>query len=532
SLAAHLIYNSSGTPAGLAGSFRDITKRKRAEEALHKTEVKYRQLAETAHDIIVTVDLNFKITYVNKAANNFTGGIDPVGMSLLEFTPPHLHPLQEAMMQKRREGFSDMLAFEWEIIPPSGEIAIFDIRATLLTENGKPSGVMFVVREITEHKKAENALKENEAKYRTLIETTNTGFVIVNKDGFVLDANPEYVRLTGHARLSEIIGRSIIEWTSDYEKEKNAAAIGICFQKGYVRNLEIDYVDSKGNVTPIEINATCIETEGMTQILTLCRDITERKQAENSLHESEERFRSMVQSLSDMIFIVDRNGQLTYESPSVSRMLGYQPGYFMGKSPFTHIHPDDLDQVLKDMDEVFRLVNAGIPTEFRHRKADGTWAYLEALGSNELESPGIQGIILTVRDISERKRVEQALREREILFRGTFEQAAVGMAHVSLKGLFIRVNQKFCDIVGYGREEMLTLTFQEITYPDDLGKDLNYVQQVLENLIDTYSLEKRYIRKDGLLIWANLTPMISTMCWGCWWDTRSCFGKSCLRAIC
>jgi PAS domain S-box-containing protein/putative nucleotidyltransferase with HDIG domain len=130
---------------------------------------------------------------------------------------------------------------------------------------------------------------------------------------------------------------------------------------------------------------------------------------EESLRENEERFRSMIQSLSDIIFILDRNGQLTYESPSATRILGYQPGYFIGKSPYTHIHPDDLDQVMKDLDEVFRSVNPGIPTEFRYKKSDDTWIYLEALGSNQFENPGIQGIVLTVRDISERKKVEDKL---------------------------------------------------------------------------------------------------------------------------
>jgi PAS domain S-box-containing protein/putative nucleotidyltransferase with HDIG domain len=119
----------------------------------------------------------------------------------------------------------------------------------------------------------------------------------------------------------------------------------------------------------------------------------------------------MIQSLSDIIFILDVNGQLTYESPSASRILGYQPGYFIGKSPFIHIHSDDLDHVMKDLDEVVLSVNPGIPTEFRYRKADDTWIYLEALGSNQFKNSGIQGIVLTVRDITERKKAEEKLQQ-------------------------------------------------------------------------------------------------------------------------
>jgi two-component system cell cycle sensor histidine kinase/response regulator CckA len=140
---------------------------------------------------------------------------------------------------------------------------------------------------------------------------------------------------------------------------------------------------------------------------------SERKRAEEELREGEERFRSLIQSLSDMIFVIDRNGQLTYESPSVSRILGFQPGHFIGKSPFTHIHPDDVNQVAKDLDEVFRAVNPGLPTAFRYQKADNTWVYLEALGSNQYDNPGIQGVVITARDITERKRVESAFRKSE-----------------------------------------------------------------------------------------------------------------------
>ena len=108
-------------------------------------------------------------------------------------------------------------------------------------------------------------------------------------------------------------------------------------------------------------------------------------------------------------------------------------------------------------------------------------------------------------ELAERKRSEEALRESEERFRSTFEQAAVGIAHVAPDGRFLRINQRFYDIVGYTQEEMLTRTFQDITYPDDLDADLDYVQRVLAGTLQTYSMEKRYTRKDDSLVWVNLT---------------------------
>lgn len=96
-------------------------------------------------------------------------------------------------------------------------------------------------------------------------------------------------------------------------------------------------------------------------------------------------------------------------------------------------------------------------------------------------------------------------KESEERFRKTFEKAAVGIAHVGANGNFILINQKFCDIVGYSQQEMLKLTFQDITHPDDLGPDLNNVQQLLDQDIETYSMEKRYFRKDKSIVWVNLS---------------------------
>jgi len=104
-----------------------------------------------------------------------------------------------------------------------------------------------------------------------------------------------------------------------------------------------------------------------------------------------------------------------------------------------------------------------------------------------------------------RSQADDELRESEERFRATFEQAAVGLAHVGLDGQWLRVNQRLCEIVGYSYSELLTLTFQDITYPDDLETDLEFVRQMMAGTLSTYSMEKRYIRKDGSITWINLT---------------------------
>lgn len=108
-------------------------------------------------------------------------------------------------------------------------------------------------------------------------------------------------------------------------------------------------------------------------------------------------------------------------------------------------------------------------------------------------------------EIQQRKRIEQELRESEQRFRATFEQAAVGIAHVGIDGKWLRVNQRLCDIVGYSYEELQMLTFQDITHPDDLEDQMQYIRQLLSGEIQNYSLEKRYLRKDRSIVWIDLT---------------------------
>jgi PAS domain S-box-containing protein len=119
--------------------------------------------------------------------------------------------------------------------------------------------------------------------------------------------------------------------------------------------------------------------------------------------------------------------------------------------------------------------------------------------------PAVRRAVREADERAERKRAEEALRESEERFRATFEQAAVGIAHVNADGRWLRVNQKLCEIVGYSREELLGKTFQDITHPDDLDADLQQARRLLAGEIETYSMEKRYVKKDDSIVWTTLT---------------------------
>ena len=209
--------------------------------------------------------------------------------------------------------------------------------------------LLTVANDITERKQAEDALRASEEKYRALVETTNTGFAIVDREGRILDANQEFARLAGFQTPREIMGRSVLEWTAEHDLARNAEEVKKCAARGWVRSLEIDYVDAAGRITPIEVNATVLQTPEGPRILTLCRDITERRRAEEQLRnqvEEADRFNRLATGREHRII------ELKQRINELSSVAGLASPY---KTP--HEEPDqpDHDEYTREAKQSARL---------------------------------------------------------------------------------------------------------------------------------------------------------------------------------
>ncbi len=217
--------------------------------------------------------------------------------------------------------------------------------------------------------------------------------------------------------------------------------------------------------------------------------------------------RSVVENSSENVTIVDPDGTLRYASPAFGRMLGYDPEEVVGKmNVLDHVHPDDLPHVLEETEKT--LSAGGVATnkaEYRFRHKDGSWRWVESAGTYLLDDPHVKGVVVQTRDITERKRIEEALREAEERFRRSFEDAAIGMALVAPDGRFLRTNRSLCEILGYREVELLGKTFQDITHPDDLDADLDQLRRTLLGEMRTYQMEKRYFHKEGQVVWVLLS---------------------------
>jgi PAS domain S-box-containing protein len=229
-------------------------------------------------------------------------------------------------------------------------------------------------------------------------------------------------------------------------------------------------------------------------------DVTEQKQTEAALHDLADRYRVITTTTTDGFWEVDDTGKILEANDECCRLYGYSREELLNKSIQDFEATRNPAETLAHIESIIATGYSRFET--RHRRKDGRIVDVEV---STTYRPGSGTFLTFLRDISERKRAEEALRASEEVSRTTFEQAAVGMAHVGTDGRWLRVNDKLCAIVGYQRDELMKLTFQDITQPEDLETDLDYVRRVLSGEIKTYSMEKRYIRKDRSVVWIYLT---------------------------
>ncbi len=246
--------------------------------------------------------------------------------------------------------------------------------------------------------------------------------------------------------------------------------------------------------------------EELEQRIKELEDEAERHKVQlRSLEETQGRYRDLIEGAHDLIQSVRPDGSFAFVNRAWLEALGYCEEELPSLNLFDVIHPDSLQHC----QEIFSEIMAGqrvADIEAIFVAKSGNAVYVEGTASPRLIEGKVLATHAIFRDISEPRLAQKALRESEERFRAIFEQAAVGVCLVETEtGRFLRVNQKYCDIVGCNQEEMSRMTLMEITHPDDLEASLDNIERLKSGEIRGYTFEKRYIRKDGSIVWVNLT---------------------------
>ncbi len=233
-------------------------------------------------------------------------------------------------------------------------------------------------------------------------------------------------------------------------------------------------------------------------------DITAVVESTAEIEQNERRFRTLIARSSDVVTVIDPDLRIGYVSGAVEEILGYRVEELIGRDAGELIHPDDLVEAVNAVARTLAPDGTPEPLELRLLHAQGHWVNLEALGTDLVDDPLVGGIAVNLRDISDRRRIEETLRDAQVRFEEAFQHAPIGMAMVGEAGSFVRVNPAFCRMLGYSNAELLELSFAELTHPDDLDRNVELHTQAYQGDVDTYVLDKRYRRKMGDWIWCRV----------------------------
>ncbi len=397
-----------GEVAGIIGVARDITERKRIEEALRQSEERFRTVVEEQTELICRFLPDKTLTFVNGAYCRYFGmkPEDMIGCNFMQFVPSEDYAaLEKQLSQLSWE--NPMRTVEHRVLKPNGQVgwqqwtnrAIFNEERRLLEYQA-------VGRDITERKQAEDHV-------RLLLESTYEGIYGVDSSGRCTFVNRSAAKMLGYGR-EELLGKNMHrlihhshEDGSPYPEEE--CPIMHAFQDGQGVRVEDEVLWRRdGNAFPAEYSSYPIVENGVLKgtVVTFV-DSTERRRAQEDLHQTKERFHSLVQYSSDSITILAADGTIQYESPAVERVLGYQPEEVVGKKAFDYIHPDDLEQASAVFAQVLDNPEVRPTVEYRFWHANGSWRYLESISSNQLRNPSVQGVVVNSRDVTERKKLEE-----------------------------------------------------------------------------------------------------------------------------
>jgi two-component system, cell cycle sensor histidine kinase and response regulator CckA len=271
-----------------------------------------------------------------------------------------------------------------------------------------------------------NQIRDSEEKYHNLINTANDAILVIDaKSRVVLEANTKAGEMLGYSG-EQLVGKleSQLYLAQDGRRPRQFLTPN---RGGSALSGELKLRRADGASVPVEVSASAAELGGKPAVLGIFRDIRDRLDAAAILRRSEERFSYLIQNLSDVITVVAVDGTMLYHSPSIERVAGYPTSELLGKSLLSFVHSEDEPAVRAALERLTLNVGSAAPPEYRFRRKDGTWVWLESVGNNLLNDVAVGGIVVTSRDVTGRRGLEEQVRQSQKM--EAVGRLAGGIAH-------------------------------------------------------------------------------------------------------
>jgi PAS domain S-box-containing protein len=351
-------------------------------------------------------------------------------------------------------------------------------------------------------------LQDGKAAFERLFEAAPDLLIVSNRHGRITAVNQRAETVLGYTR-DELLGQSIESLVPKRLREHHRA-----HREGYYSSpgtramgpgIDLHALRKDGAEIPVEISLSPLHSGSDLQVLEVMRDITERRQAQEALRESEERFRTVFETTPLGLALIRPDYKLAMVNPALCRISGYSEAELMNLNPLDVTHPDDMD---KSKDLAQRLFKGEIPSyqiEKRYvtKSGETIWGNMTATILRDPEGHWLLGLGI-LEDITERRRAQEALRMSEERFRSVFEQGPIGLTLMGRDCRLTKVNAAFCEMLGYSEAELTTMTPMDFSLPEDRESTSERIHRLFTEQVPLRKVEKRYVKKNGEIIWGSL----------------------------
>ncbi len=514
------------TFTGINGIMTDITDKRKAEEELNRSRRILESIARTIPNILYRLDASDTIVFINDAVKEY--GYNPeevIGKNIMEFVHPDdrekaKHRVNERRTRERRTHNLEIRLFSKRKIEAAADeqverVFLVHCEGLYTTEEPRPEtfmGSQGIAYDITDQKQTEDALRESEEKYRHIFENIQDVYYETSPDGIILELSPS-IESFSRFRREELIGRSMYEIYVAPDERDILQRAKLSSPTESVRDYVIRLKDKNGAVRYGSINSKIIRDEHGTPLKNVgsLRDITERRNMEEALLESEQKYRELVEDLNDVIYAVDLEGTITYISPAVQSLFGYTPEDLIGKNFLPYVHEEDRDRIVEGF--MRSLQNIHQPAEYRMITKSGAIRWFRVFERTILDGDKPVGTRGVLTDITEKKKKEKELQESEEKYRLVSENipVAVYSALPDEHSTSLFISGRIDDLTGYTADQFLTNPefWIQVIHPDDRASVLEKLEEHRTRRIPL-DIEYRIVTRDNVIKWIKdkATPFI------------------------
>lgn len=484
----------------IAERLGNFIEKNQKELELKFSNIQYHELIENITDVIYITDNQANITFISPSITKLLGYLPEqvIGKNFIHFVGSSREHLQNRFEEIQHKS---ELQNEYQITALNGEKHWIRFSSKAIITNGKFIGVTGTLIDVTEKKRIEIELEKSEALYRSILNASPDTIFIADLGGNIQFVSPMALKMFGFEKTGFPINRPLFDFVDAKDHAKARDAISQMFQGNFMGATEYIGKKADGSSILMEVNGEFIrDAEGNpNSMVFVVRDISDRKSAEEKLRKSEEQYRTLVESVNDVIYEIDAIGNIKYVSPSVLRALGYTTEEVIGKNIFSYIHPDDVPLIKDSLKNLtFRDYNY---MEYRYIRKDGSVRWVRSSTKANYKDGEMTSATGTLTDVTERRLAEEKVQESEERFRMIFENVFDGIsifeeATDPSKRKLIDCNEQYAVMAGRSREELLELKY---TYPltktiED-NANIERLQGISKN--SAYHGSFRWLRPDG-----------------------------------